>query len=228
MTYAKTEIEMQMNSAVVRSPQAILQTNKLIRNTYILLSMTLLFSGFTAFLGVVAGIGSGVALVADIVAIGLLWFVLPRTANSGAGIPVLFAFTGLLGFGLGPILNFYLAVNPSIVMTALGGTGVIFLGLSGYALTTRKDFSFLGGFVMVGMLVVLGAAILNIFLGMPALFLAVNAAIVMIMSAFILWQTSSMIHGGETNYIMATAGLFLSILNLFQALLQLLGAFGNE
>jgi len=219
---------MQMNSAVVRSQQAILQTNKLIRNTYILLSMTLLFSGFTAFLGVVAGIGSGVALVADIVAIGLLWFVLPRTANSGAGIPVLFAFTGLLGFGLGPILNFYLAVNPSIVMTALGGTGVIFLGLSGYALTTRKDFSFLGGFVMVGMLVVLGAAILNIFLGMPALFLAVNAAIVMIMSAFILWQTSNMIHGGETNYIMATAGLFLSILNLFQALLQLLGAFGNE
>ncbi len=219
---------MQMNSAVIRSQQAILQTNKLIRNTYILLSMTLLFSGFTAFLGVVAGIGSGVALVADIVAIGLLWFVLPRTANSGAGIPVLFAFTGLLGFGLGPVLNFYLAINPSIVMTALGGTGVIFLGLSGYALTTRKDFSFLGGFVMVGMLVVLGAAILNIFLGMPALFLAVNAAIVMIMSAFILWQTSNMIHGGETNYIMATAGLFLSILNLFQALLHLLGAFGNE
>ena len=133
-----------------------------------------------------------------------------------------------LGFGLGPVLNYYLSVNPSIVMTALGGTGVIFLGLSGYALTTRKDFSFLGGFVMVGMLVVLGAAILNIFLGMPALFLAVNAAIVMIMSAFILWETSTLIHGGETNYIMATAGLFLSIINLFQALLHLLGAFNND
>jgi modulator of FtsH protease len=113
-------------------------------------------------------------------------------------------------------------------MTALGGTGVIFLGLSGYALTTRKDFSFLGGFVMVGMLVVLGAAILNIFLGVPALFLALNAAIVLIMSAFILWETSSLIHGGETNYIMATAGLFLSILNLFQALLHLLGAFSSD
>ena len=219
---------MQMNTAVTRPQEAILQTNKVIKNTYILLSLTLMFSGFTAFLGVVSGIGQGVALVADIVAIALLWFVLPRTANSGAGIPVIFAFTGLLGFGLGPVLNYYLAVNPSIVMTALGGTGVIFLGLSGYALTTRKDFSFLGGFVMVGMLVVLAAAILNIFLGMPALFLAVNAAIVMIMSAFILWETSTLIHGGETNYIMATAGLFLSILNLFQALLHLLGAFGDD
>ena len=219
---------MQMNTAVARSQEAILQTNKVIRNTYILLSMTLIFSGFTAFIGVASGIGHGVALVADIVAIALLWFVLPRTANSAAGIPVIFAFTGLLGFGLGPVLNYYLSVNPSIVMTALGGTGVIFLGLSGYALTTRKDFSFLGGFVMVGMLVVLGAAILNIFLGMPALFLAVNAAIVMIMSAFILWETSTLIHGGETNYIMATAGLFLSIINLFQALLHLLGAFNNE
>ena len=219
---------MQMNTAVTRSHEAILQTNKLIRNTYMLLSMTLIFSGFTAFLGVASGIGHGAALVADLVAIGILWFVLPRTANSAAGIPTIFAFTGLLGFGLGPVLNYYLAANPSIVMTALGGTGAIFLGLSGYALTTRKDFSFLGGFVMIGMLVVLGAAILNIFLGIPALFLAVNAAIIMIMSAFILWETSSLIHGGQTNYIMATAGLFLSILNMFQALLHLLGAFNND
>ena len=219
---------MEMNTAVARSHEAILQTNKVIRNTYILLSMTLIFSAFAAFLGVVSGIGHGAALVADIVAIAMLWFVLPRTANSAAGIPTIFAITGLLGFGLGPVLNFYLSVNPSIVMTALGGTGAIFLGLSGYALTTRKDFSFLGGFVMVGMLVVLGAAILNIFLGMPALFLAVNAAVILIMSAFILWETSSLIHNGETNYIMATAGLFLSILNLFQALLHLLGAFSGD
>ena len=219
---------MQMNTAVTRPSEAILQTNKLIRNTYILLSMTLLFSGFAAFLGVVSGIGFGTALVANLAAIGILWFVLPKTANSGAGIPTIFAFTGLLGFGLGPLLSHYLAVNPSIVMSALGGTGAIFLGLSGYALTTRKDFSFLGGFVMVGMLVVLGAAILNIFLGVPALFLAINAAIIMIMSAFILWETSSLINGGQTNYIMATAGLFLSILNMFQALLHLLGAFGDD
>ncbi len=219
---------MQLNTAVTRSQEAILSTNKVIKNTYILLSMSLLFSAFAAYLGVITGIGHGASLVASIAGIAMLWFVLPRTANSAAGIPVLFGITGLLGFGLGPVLNYYLAVNPSIVMTALGGTGAIFLGLSGYALTTRKDFSFLGGFVMIGMLVVLGAALLNIFLGIPALFLAVNAAVVMIMSAFILWQTSSLIHNGETNYIMAAAGLFLSLLNMFQALLHLLGAFGGN
>ncbi len=219
---------MQLNTAVTRSPEAILQTNKLIKNTYMLLSMTLLFSGVAAYVSVATGVSHGIALVVDIVAIALLWFVLPRTANSAAGIPVIFGITGLLGFGLGPILSYYLSVNPSIVTTALGGTGAIFLGLSGYALTTRKDFSFMGGFLMVGMLVVLGAAILNIFMGMPVLFLVINAVIVMIMSGFILYETSSMIHGGETNYIMATASLFLSILNLFQALLHLLGAFNDD
>ncbi len=219
---------MEMNTAVTRSQEAILQTNKVIRNTYILLSMTLLFSAVMAAVGVMSGIGFGVALIANIAAIVMLWFVLPRTANSAAGIPTIFGITGLLGFGLGPLLAHYLTMDPRIVMTALGGTGVIFLGLSGYALTTRKDFSFLGGFVMVGMLVVLGAAILNIFMGYPALFLAINAAVIMIMSAFILWETSSLIHNGETNYIMATAGLFLSILNIFQALLHLLGAFSGD
>ena len=219
---------MQLNTAVARSPEATLETNKLIKNTYILLSMTLLFSGVTAFIGIATGVSHGVALVVDIAAIAMLWFVLPRTANSAAGIPVLFAITGMLGLGLGPILSYYLSVNPGIVMTALGGTGAIFLALSGYALTTRKDFSFMGGFLMVGLLVVLGSALLNIFLQIPALFLAINAAVIMIMSGLILYQTSSMIHGGETNYIMATAGLFLSILNMFQALLHLLGAFNND
>ncbi len=209
---------MQLNTAVARPQGAILQTNKLIKNTYILLSMTLIFSAITAFLSIALQASFGTAFVATLVGIGLLWFVLPRTANSATGIPVIFGITGLLGFGLGPLISHYLAVNPSIVMTALGGTGAIFLGLSGYALTTRKDFSFMGGFLMVGLLVVIGAMILNIFLAMPALFLAVNAAVVMIMSGLILFQTSSLIHGGETNYIMATAGLFLSILNMFTAL----------
>lgn len=219
---------MQLNTAVTRSQEATLETNKLIKNTYILLSMTLLFSAVTAFVGIATGISHGMALVVNIAAIAMLWFVLPRTANSASGIPVLFGITGLLGLGLGPILSYYLSVNPGIVMTALGGTGAIFLALSGYALTTRKDFSFMGGFLMVGLLVVLGSAVLNIFLQIPALFLAINAAVIMIMSGLILFQTSSMVHGGETNYIMATAGLFLSILNMFQALLHLLGAFNNE
>lgn len=220
---------MQLNTTVARSETSILQTNKIIRNTYILLSMTLVFSAITAFLGVVTGASFGMALGANIVAIVVLWFVLPKTANSASGIPTIFAVTGLLGYGLGPVLSYYLAMNPSIVMTALGGTGAIFLALSGYALTTRKDFSFMGGFLMVGLFVVLGAALLNIFFQWPAMFLAVNAGIVLVMSGLILYQTSALIHGGETNYIMATASLFLSILNLFQALLHLLGAFsGND
>ncbi len=219
---------MQMNTAVTRSSEAILQTNKLIKNTYMLLSMTLIFSGVMAFLSIALNVSHGIAFAATLIGIGMLWFVLPRTQNSSAGIPVIFAVTGLLGFGLGPMLSFYMAVNPNIVMLAMGGTGAIFLGLSGYALTTRKDFSFMGGFIFVGMLVAIGAMIANMFLVIPALALAVSAAVIMIMSGFILFQTSAMIHGGETNYISATAGLFLSILNIFTSLLHILGAFGDD
>ncbi len=219
---------MQLNTAVTRSPEAILQTNKLIRNTYMLLSMTLLFSGLTATISVLVNTSPGVAMAASFGAIGLLWFVLPRTQDSGAGIPVIFGITGLLGFGLGPMLSYYLSVNPSIVMVAMGGTGAIFLGLSGYALTTRKDFSFMGGFIAVGILVAFGVMLLNLFMGIPALALAVSAVVIMLMSGFILYQTSAMIHGGETNYISATAGLFISILNIFTSLLHILGALGDD
>ena len=219
---------MEVNTAVARSSEAILQTNKLIRNTYTLLSMTLIFSGVMALVSIMMQASHGIAFASTLIGIGLLWFVLPRTQNSGAGIPVIFGITGLLGFGLGPMLSYYLSVNPSIVMLAMGGTGVIFLGLSGYALTTRKDFSFLGGFIFVGMLVAIGAMLLNLFLGIPALALAVSAAVIMIMSGFILFQTSAMINGGETNYISATAGLFLSILNIFTSLLHILGAFSDD
>jgi modulator of FtsH protease len=201
--------------------------NKVLKNTYLLLSMTLLFSGAMAYAGLVMGIGHGAGLISSIVGIVMLWFVLPRTAESAAGIPVIFAITGLLGLGLAPVVGYYLAADPTIVMTALGGTGAIFLGLSAYAVVSRRDFSFMGGFLFVGLFVVIGAAVLNIFLQMPVLFLVINAAIVLIMSGLILWETSRIIHGGETNYIMATAGLFLSLLNLFQALLHLLGA-ANE
>lgn len=217
------------NQSVASRPiESVLSTNKVIRSTYQLLSMTLLFSAFAAYLSIAMQASQGMGLVATIAGIVMLWFVLPKTANSAAGIPVIFAITGLLGFGIGPMVAFYLAVNPSIVMTALGGTGVIFLGLSGYALTTRKDFSFMGGFLMVGMLVIIGAALLNIFMGIPALSLTISAAVIMIMSGFILYETSSLIHGGETNYIMATASLFLSILNIFTSLLHLLGALGGD
>ena len=216
------------NQTITRSQDSVLATNKVLRNTYALLSMTLLFSAVMAFVSIAMGASHGMGLIASIVGIVMLWFVLPSTANSATGIPVIFAITGLLGFGLGPVVGYYLAANPSVVMTALGGTGVIFLGLSGYALTTRKDFSFMAGFLMVGMFVVLGAALLNIFLQMPVLFLVVNAAVIMIMSGFILYETSNIINGGERNYIMATASLFLSLINMFQALLHLLGAFSRD
>lgn len=221
---------MQNEQFVARSGSApsVLQTNKVLRNTYLLLSMTLVFSGVMATVGVLSGISPMVALVVDILAIVMLWFVLPKTAHTSTGIPVIFAITGMFGFGLGPILSVYLSVNPSIVVTALGGTGVIFFALSGYALVTKKDFSFMGGFLMIGMLVAFGAMLLNIFMGMPALSLAISAVVIMLMSGFILWETSSIINGGETNYIMATASLFLSILNIFQSLLHILGFFSGD
>ena len=211
------------NISIGRSQESVLATNKVLKNTYMLLSITLIFSAITAFIGIQMQIGQGVALISTIAAIGLLWFVLPRTANSAAGIPVMFAFTGLIGLGMAPMLNMYLAVNPSVVSTALGGTGVIFLGLSGYALTTRKDFSFMGGFLMVGIIVGFLAGLASVLFNMPALSLTVSAVFILLMSGLILYETSNIIHGGETNYIMATVTLYVSIFNLFTSLLHLLG-----
>ena len=208
-----------------RTTSAAVTTNKLIRNTYTLLALTLLFSAATGGISMVLNVGHGLSLGASLVAMGLIWFVLPRTANSASGIGVVFAITGLLGFGLGPMLNAYLRVpnGTQLVMTALGGTGVIFLGLSGYALATKRDFSFMGGFLFVGMLVVLGASLLNIFFAVPAMTLAISAGVIMLMSGFILFDTGRLVNGGETNYVLATVSLYLSIFNIFINLLQILG-----
>ena len=153
-----------------------------------------------------------------------------RGTAAGAGIGVVFAITGLLGFGLGPVLNYYMALSngSELVATSLGGTGIIFLALSGYVLTTRRDFSFIGGFIMVGLVIAILAAVANIFLAIPALSLAISAAIILVMSGFILYQTSQIIHGGETNYIMATVSLYLSLYNIFTSLLHILGIFGGD
>ncbi len=213
-----------------RTTESVLASNKLIRNTYTMLSMTLLFSALMAGVSTYLVMPPMTYLLCVGGALVLVWFVLPRVANSATGIWVVFAFTGLLGFGLGPILNMYLSLpnGPQIVGAALGGTGAIFLGLSGYALTTRKDFSFLGGFLFTGIIVVLLAALANIFLAIPALSLTVSAAVILIMSGFILYQTSAMVRGGETNYLFATASLFLSMFNIFISLLQLLGFAGGD
>lgn len=216
---------------VASADTGALAVNKLIRNTYILLSMTLLFSAFTAAISVFLQMPPMTYLVSIIAAFILIWLVLPRTAHSSAGLGVVFAITGLLGFSLGPILSAYLSLSngPSIVATALAGTGVIFLGLSGYALTTRRDFSFMGGFLFVGLLVVFAAALANIFLAIPALSLALSAAIILIMSGFILYDTSRMVHGGGVdNYLLMTVSLYLNIFNIFISLLQLLGIAREE
>jgi modulator of FtsH protease len=218
-----------------RSQTATLTTNKVLRNTYMLLAMTLLFSAAAAGLSMALNVPYIVSLGTSIAALVLLWFVVPRTANSGAGIFVVFAVTGLLGFGLGPILNHYLQLpnGPQVVMSALGITGAVFVGLSSYAVISRRNFSFMGGFLMAGILVAFLAALVSVGAAafgypMPMLSLAVSAMFALLMSAMILWQTSEIIHGGETNYILATVSLYVAIYNLFTSLLHLLGFASND
>lgn len=215
-------------NATIASQQSV-AINKVLKNTYMLLGMTLVFSAITAAIGVVIQIGQIAALVCTLAAFGML-FVVNRTADSSKGIYAIFAFTGLLGLSLGPMLNYYLAManGPQLIMQALGGTGIIFFALSAYALTTKKDFSYLGGFLMVGLLVAIVAAIANIFLHIPAMSLAISSAIILIMSGFILFDTSRIIHGGETNYIRATVSLYLNIYNIFVHLLSLLGVMNDD
>ena len=219
---------MQTTSPITR--EGALATNKVLRNTYSLLSMTLLFSALMAGISMLLAVPPMVSMISSIAAIGLLWFVLPKVEESAAGIGVVFLVTGLLGFGLGPMLSQYVALpnGPSIIATAMGGTGAIFLGLSGYVLTTRKDFSFMGGFLFVGLIVVFGALLVNMFTQIPALSLAISGGIIMIMSGFILFDTSRIINGGETNYVRATVSLFISIFNIFTSLLHILGAFSDD
>ncbi|HLT14533.1 MAG TPA: Bax inhibitor-1/YccA family protein, partial [Marinobacter sp.] len=199
------------------------------------LAMTLLFSAVMAGVSMSIGLSRGASLVCSLGALALVWLVLPRTANSSAGIGVVFAFTGLLGLSLGPILMHYLQFSngSQIVMQALGGTAVVFLGLSGYVLTTKKDFSFMRGMLVAGLMVVivgmLGAFVASLFgVQITAFSLAISAAVVFLMSGFILYDTSRIVNGGETNYIMATTGLYLNIYNLFVSLLHLIGAFSGD
>lgn len=217
------------NTATRRSESA-LATNKVLRNTYALLSMTLVFSAVCALVAMAVGLPQGASLLMSLAAIGILWFAIPRSVNSSMGIVWTFVFSGLLGAGLGPILNAYLALanGPAIIAQALGGTAIVTFGLSAYAVTTKKDFSFLGGFVMVGLIVVLVAMLANLFFTIPAVSLAISAGVVLLMSLLILFDTSRIINGGETNYIRATVSLYLDIYNLFVHLLALVGALSND
>lgn len=207
-----------------------IEINSVLKNTYLLLGLTLAFSTLTAALAMAIGIGRGTGLIMSLAALALIWFVLPRTANSASGLVVVFAFTGLIGASIGPLLNHYLSLanGSTIVLQALAGTAFVFFGLSAYTLISRKNFSFMGGFIAIGMMVMivgmlflLGASLFGY--QFQGLSLAFSAGVVILMSALILYQTSEIIHGGETNYILATTQLFLSIVNLFTSLLHLLG-----
>ena len=222
-----------MNTSIMntnsQTQSAGLSTNKVLRNTYSLLSMTLLFSALTAGTSMALNLPHPGIILTLAGYFGLL-FATAKFRNSSMGLVFVFALTGFMGYTLGPILNSYLGManGGQIVMTAMAMTGAIFLGLSGYALVTRKDFSFMGSFLMVGIIVGFLAGLAAVFFSMPALSLTVSAVFVLLMSGLILYETSNIIHGGETNYIMATASLFLSILNIFSSLLHLLGALGGD
>lgn len=216
-------------SSIARTSASVLSENRLIRNTYALLSMTLLFSAVTAGISMALQLPHPGLIITLVGYFGLL-FLTHKLQNSAWGLAAVFALTGFMGFTLGPILSAYLSLpnGSQLVMTALGGTGIIFLGLSAYALTTRKDFSFLGGFLFVGILVAFLGALAAVIFSLPAVSLAMSAMFVLLMSGYILWQTSQLVHGGETNYILATVSLYVSIYNLFTSLLHLLGAFNGE
>ncbi len=216
--------------AVARPAPSVLATNKLIRNTYILLSMTLLFSALMAGVSIAMNMPSMGLLITLGGYFGLLYLT-SALRNSIWGLAAIFALTGFMGLTLGPFINAYVQFfsnGGQLVMLALGGTGVIFLGLSGYALTTRKDFSFMAGFLMVGILVAFLLGICAAIFSIPAMALAVSAIFILLMSGLILYQTSEMIHGGETNYIMATITLYVAIYNLFTSLLHILAMFAGQ
>ena len=208
----------------IQRDSSVLATNKVLRNTYALLSLTLLFSGAVAGVTMALNLPHPGLLITLAGFFGLL-FLTHKLADSAWGLLAVFAFTGFLGYTLGPILNMYLSMpgGSEVVMLALGGTGAIFLSLSAYTLMTRKDFRFMGGFLFMGIITAFLLGIGAYVFSMPALSLAVSGMFVLLMSGLIMWETSRIVHGGETNYIRATVTLFISIYNLFTSLLHLLG-----
>lgn len=208
---------------------SLLGTHRVLRNTYALLGLTLLFSA------VVASLSTALALPAPGLLLTLggffgLFFLTAKLANSGWGLLSVFGLTGFMGYTLGPVLSRTLALQDGgmIVAMALGGTAVIFFALSAWVLATKRDFSFMGGFLFVGMVVAFLAGLGAMFFQVPGLALVVSAVVVLLMAGMILYETSNIIHGGETNYIMATVSLYVSIYNLFTSLLSLLGMGGND
>lgn len=207
--------------------ESVVAVNKVLKNTYMLLGLTLAFSAFMAFVGTNA---APMNIWMYIIGLYGLLFATQALARSAWGLVTIFAFAGWIGYGTGPMIGMYMSTagGSEIVTTALGGTAFIFFGLSGYALVSRKDFSFLTGFITAGFFVLLGAVIMSIFLQIPALQLAISVGFMLFSSAIILYQTGQIVNGGERNYILATITLFVSIYNLFMSLIHLLTAFSGD
>lgn len=215
--------------------KSVLQTNQVIRNTYMLLAMTLIFSAVTAGISLAMQVTSLFAYLGCIIGgVGVL-FIIHKKQNSAAALPLTFLFTGLWGFALGPILTHYLSLSngSEIVMTALGMTAFTFIGLSVYVLNSKKDFSFMGGFLAAGSMVVI-IAMLALFIlplfgvNISGLSLAFSAAVVLLMCGFILYDTSNIVNGTYQNYVMATVSLYMNIFNLFIHLLALTGFLNDD
>ncbi len=210
--------------------ESALATNKVLKNTYLLLSATLIFSAVMAAVAMAVRMPYLGPIVTLVGYFGLL-FLTHKLRNSAMGIIAVFALTGFMGLTLGPILSAYIENVPNggqLVLTSLGTTGLIFLALSAYVLTTKKDFSFMGGFLMVGMLGMVGVMLIGFFINLSAFSMAISAGIVLLMSGMILYQTSAIIHGGERNYILATVSLYVSLYNMFLHLLMLFGMGGDD
>jgi len=208
---------------------SVLATNKVLRNTYMLLGATLLFSAAMAGLSMALNLPT-FGLFTILIYFGLLYAV-TKTQNSGWGILWTFALTGFLGLTLGPILNLYIKALPhggQIIMTALGTTAVAFLGLSAFAITSKRDFSFMGGFLTIGAIGAFVLGLVAIFFHLPTLSLVVSGLFLIVSGGLMLYQTSEIVRGGETNYISATITLYVSIYNMFLSLLQLLGAASDD
>ena len=196
--------------------------NVVLRDTYRLLSMTLIWSAFTAYLGMLAPVPPIASLGLFIVAIALL-FATSHYRNSGVGVALVFGFTGLMGFNLGPTLNHYLALSngAEVVGMSLLGTGAAFLGLSAYVHVSKKDFSFLGGYLITALIGVLVVSLVGMFVHVPGMSMVLSYVTVLLFSGYILYDTSNIVAGRETNYIMATISLYLDILNMFTAMLRI-------
>ena len=212
-------------STVISTPRpSALTTNKVLRNTYLLLGSTLAFSALMAGVSMALNVPH-FGLMTLLVYFGLL-FAVHKTQDSAWGLVWTFALTGFLGLTLGPILEMYLTAlpnGPQIVMTALGTTAAAFLGLSAYAIKSERDFSFLGGFLMIGVIAAFVLGLIAYFFQLGTLALVASGMFVIVSGGLMLWQTSQIVRGGETNYILATITLYVSIYNMFLSLLHLLG-----